>query len=137
MNEMNLCSECDRHVYADEPACPFCGSSAPRRAIPRGGSRGRLSRAAAHAARAAVLVGAMGCSSSTTPEADASSDAPTDAPVDAVTEDAVPADAVAMDAMPDAGPPDGAPLDVSPDAEDADVPLYGGVFPDPRLRAVV
>ncbi len=129
MRQMTLCASCERHVYESEPACPFCGSTAERLSV--GPTvRGRLGRAAGHAARAALVAGAVACGSSTTvsdagPDSDAGvADASTDAG-SPVTEDAAVADASIPD---DAG-----------EEEDADVPtpLYGGVFPDPRKRAVV
>jgi hypothetical protein len=56
VRQLQVCSECDRHVYVQDLTCPFCGSG--RRdvlsaRIPKG-----LSRAAAHAARAALILGA-------------------------------------------------------------------------------
>lgn len=134
MTKMNLCSACDRHVYADEPACPFCGSAEPRLPAAEPLAQGRLSRAATHAARAAFLVGAVACSKPAPVEdaavadagtqADASADAATveDAGSDAGGTDAAVADAAAGDASVDAG---------------EGIPIYGGVFPDPRKRAVV
>lgn len=131
MTKMNLCSACERHVYADEPACPFCGSAEPRLPVAEPLSQGRLSRAATHAARAAILVGAVACSKPQ-PQADAA------IAVDgAVMEDA----ATAEDAgsPEDAGPTDATVADAqAPDGGDAGyIPIYGGVFPDPRKRAIV
>ena len=130
MSKMNLCSACDRHVYADEPACPFCGSAEPRLPATEPLAQGRLSRAATHAARAAFLVGAVACSNPAPVEDAAVADAATqadagtvdDAGTDAGGTDAAVADAAAGDASVDAG---------------EGIPIYGGVFPDPRKRAVV
>lgn len=130
MKELDLCAECDRHVYVIEPACPFCGSTADRVAVDARVT-GRLSRAASHAARAALILGAVACADSTQPSDAGPADAVADADADA--DDA----AVVADAEPDA--PD-AVADAAADAEDdsmVGVPLYGGVFPDPRKRAVV
>jgi hypothetical protein len=139
MTKMNLCSACERHVYADEPACPFCGSSEPRLPAAEPLPQGRLSRAATHAARAAIFAGALGCSTVHQPDAGrdaALADAATseDAGTDAATaqdaasaEDAGRADAAVADA---------ATGDASVDAGEG-IPIYGGVFPDPRKRAVV
>jgi hypothetical protein len=49
------CEVCARHVREGDSACPFCGASAPVVAPPRA-IRGRLSRAAMHAAGAAGAV---------------------------------------------------------------------------------
>ncbi|MDQ3035396.1 MAG: hypothetical protein M3Y87_23530, partial [Myxococcota bacterium] len=56
MRAMNVCSECRRHVYADEASCPFCGSSAPRAThiLPRAQ---RIARAAGYAT---VLLAGLG-----------------------------------------------------------------------------
>lgn len=121
MRRMTLCRACERHVYESEPACPFCGSSEARlTASPT--VRGRLSRAAGHAARAAMVAGVVACGSS---------NEGTDA-------GAEPDAAVADAGSPDAGIADAGVEDAGED-EDANVPtpLYGGVFPDPRKRAVV
>jgi len=63
------CPSCNRHVFADACACPFCSaklapeSCAARGAPPAGHSRlGRAARIAA----GATLMGAAGCSSTTT-----------------------------------------------------------------------
>ncbi|MBO6933323.1 MAG: hypothetical protein JJ863_00055 [Deltaproteobacteria bacterium] len=137
MRRMTLCRACERHVYENEPACPFCGSSDERLAAAR--VRGRLGRAAGHAARAAMVVGVVACGSSTE-VTDAGAEP------DASVADAGPPDAGAEPdaAVADAGPPDAgvvadAGVEDAGEEEDAEVPtpLYGGVFPDPRKRAVV
>jgi hypothetical protein len=79
------CPSCDRHVFADASACPFCTArlesrEGPPRATASPGPR-RLGRAALLAAGAA-LVGAAACDSSIAPpygippDFDASTDAP-------------------------------------------------------------
>ena len=77
------CVVCNRHVFVDASACPFCGSrpgarEAPR--VPASPGRQHLGRAALLAAGAA-LVGAAACSSAVPaygipPNFDASTDAP-------------------------------------------------------------
>ena len=149
MESMDICDACERHVYVDEPSCPFCGSAEPRRPIPRAPVRGPLSRAAAHAVRAAVLAGAVGGTAVATTGChdthgrDGERDAATTAERDAGSVDEVDA-AVAVDAgrPTDAGEPGvDASTPSTPDAGDFDagggIPIYGGVFPDPRKRAVV
>jgi len=66
MSALNPCPSCNRHVRADETACPFCAAALPSRAsLPeRVLPRGRLSRAALIAA-GATLAGLSACSSST------------------------------------------------------------------------
>lgn len=118
--------------------CPFCGSE--RRdvlsaRIPKG-----LSRAAAHAARAALILGAAstGACYESHGLSDAGDAAVVDAPLARV-------DASADVPLIDAPAPPDARADISEgdagaDAgDDADVgaPIYGGVFPDPRKRAIV
>ena len=117
MRRMTLCQACERHVYENEPACPFCGSSDERLA-PAPTVRGRLGRAAGHAARAAMVAGVVACG-------------PSEEPADAGAE---PDAAVA-----DAGVADDAGVEDAGEDDDANVPtpLYGGGFPDPRKRAVV
>lgn len=133
MRAMNVCSECRRHVYADEPACPFCASSAPRatHVVPRAQ---RIARAAGYAS--AVLLSGLGggCAESRMPDDDGGA-AVVDAARDATVADAH-ADAGEV-AVADAGT-DAAPADAGVE-EDAEVPipLYGGAFPDPRRRAVI
>lgn len=123
MSAMNLCGNCERHVYVDEPACPFCGSNDARRTPESRARKGRLSRSAIHAARAALVAGAVaGCSEAHVPED---------------TGDAGRDTAVVDSAAPDTAVADTAVADVSDDNPDADTPIYGGVFPDPRKRAVV
>lgn len=148
MGAMNICSACERHVYVDEPACPFCGCTEAR--LPPGPRlSGRLSRAAAHAARAAIFAGAVSCSEAHGPDADAAANDDGGAVEDGAVADAA-ADAGPVDdggpsfdgeARRDAGDADAAVADAAADASgeeaDADVPIYGGVFPDPRKRAVV
>lgn len=133
MTKMNLCSACERHVYADEPACPFCGSPEPRLPAAEPLTQGRLSRAATHAARAAIFAGALGCS--TVHQPDAGRDA---ALADAATQEDAGTDAATAE---DAGPTDAAVADAATGDANVDagegIPIYGGVFPDPRKRAVV
>lgn len=66
MSALNPCPSCNRHVRAEETACPFCAAALPSRAsLPeRVLPRGRLSRAALIAA-GATLAGLSACSSST------------------------------------------------------------------------
>jgi hypothetical protein len=58
------CPACARHVRAGDSACPFCGTAVPS-AQPLRTIRGRLSRAAMHAAGAAGAVVAIADCSST------------------------------------------------------------------------
>lgn len=133
MTKMNLCSACDRHVYADEPACPFCGSTAPRLPAAEPVARGRLSRAASHAARAAIFAGALGCGTAHPPDAGGDAAvADAAARADAGTAEDAATDAGTDAAVADASTPDDAAVDAG-----EGIPLYGGVFPDPRKRAVV
>ena len=148
MEAMNICKSCERHVYEDDRVCPFCGSEDLR--LPAAGRIvGRhLSRTAAHAARAAMLVSVVACGSSHEPprdggeamdsalaEAGVVDDA--GASIDAAAHDAGTfTDAAASDAaVTDAGDRDAA-TDAGIDG-DVDIPIYGGAFPDPRKRAVV
>ncbi len=155
MSRMRPCPECRQHVAVDAESCPFC---AKVEASDTGSARSSVSsavatglvRTAGSAAGAAHILGAAGCYEShyVRSETDASApsdaavdvpllDAPRDTPIgtDAGTPpDASVADAAAADVGPDTGP------DASPDAGpdgDISVPLYGGIFPDPRQRAVV
>lgn len=125
MRTMNVCSECRRHVYEADPACPFCGSTAPRavQVLPRAQ---RIARAAGYAS--AVLIAGLGsgCTESHAPEGDAGRES--DAAVADAGTDGATLDAGADAAIADAG--------AEEDAE-VTVPLYGGAFPDPRRRAVI
>jgi hypothetical protein len=141
MSKMNLCSACERHVYADEPACPFCGSRDPRLPAAEGLSHGRLSRAASHAVRAAILVGAVACSKVHEPDAGASDAAIADAALfeDAgtIADAAAPEDAATPEDAGDAAVADAGSEDAGMEDAGPGIPIYGGVFPDPRKRAVV
>jgi hypothetical protein len=129
------CTACTRHVLSDERSCPFCGAArdatpaadVKRTLIPRG-----TSRAAAFALRAALVTATAGCAANH--DGDDEPGAEAGASPDAMAA----ADAgAARDAAPEAS----AAADAAPDAEDEDafvpIPIYGGVFPDPRTRAKV
>ncbi len=133
MPKLNVCGECRRHVYVEEAACPFCGSSAARSFAIAPRSE-RLARAAGYAARAALLAGAVsGCAQTTEHVEDA--DVRDANAVDARRADDAGVDASLADAS---GPADASvPNDGHPDDTDVPTPLYGGPFPDPRTRAVV
>ena len=55
------CSSCNRHVFADACACPFCAAAVSGHSCPPPAGRGRLGRAARMAA-AASLLGVSACS---------------------------------------------------------------------------
>lgn len=138
MPKLNVCGECQRHVYVEETACPFCGSTAARSFAIAPRSE-RLSRAAGYAARAVLLAGAVSSCSQSTRQADDASTQDSSA-VDARADDASRADDAGADAsVADTSVPDdaGVPNDGNPDDTDVPTPLYGGPFPDPRTRAVV
>ena len=73
MHQLVPCSGCDRHVRADEPACPFCGE-APSAAARRPSARRvpeRAGRAAMFAFGAALAAASSGCGQSHGPTEDA------------------------------------------------------------------
>lgn len=156
--ELVPCASCARHVRSHELACPFCGAArepggtSPARGIPRGSSRA--------AAFALLAVTTAGCAAShdrddePALEAGASADASQSrdaatiqdaaAPQDAaVIKDAAATDAAALadasDAARDAAPIPGVDAALDGSSQDAfvPIPIYGGVFPDPRTRAKV
>lgn len=158
MREVSICEGCHRHVFVEDDVCPFCGASERTSAAALSSGAGRLSRVAAHAARTAFFLTAVACYDSHSAGEDRSDADMVDAggPGGSRRDGAV----AAVDAGgpggadgPDAGRADaGALMDAGAgtdggasdaglegDAGDADVsvPLYGGVFPDPRKRAVV
>jgi hypothetical protein len=161
--ELVPCHGCARHVDNAEPVCPFCGAArseampAPRRTMPRGSSR-----AAAFALRAALVTATAGCAASHDPDDNAGAgpggdgsrrgDAASAHDAAVLRDASVPLGAIASadaavgasaDAARDAAPEAAAEAAVVPslDASDQDafvaIPLYGGVFPDPRTRAKV
>ncbi len=62
------CVSCRRHVFANEPRCPFCGGELPERAAAPRVARGRRAGLALAVAASAVLAG--GCTGSTVPTPD-------------------------------------------------------------------
>ncbi len=84
MSHLAPCHGCDRHVRADEVACPFCGEGVRPSAPPALPTR-RLSRAArlVFGATVAASLGLGGCTDSHGPGDDAGA-----APADAGPEDA-------------------------------------------------
>jgi len=114
------CTQCRRHIRADEGACPFCGAAA-NALLTLPGLPGRMSRAAALAFGASLSALACGGSAALAPSSDAGQDvelaqplygapAPDASAADASTPDAT--DAGAQDAGTDTGniqPPYGAP----------------------------
>jgi hypothetical protein len=63
------CSVCQRHVFARDRQCPFCGAlQAEREAVPR--TRQRRGRAGLTLAVAATAVLAAGCGGATVPTPD-------------------------------------------------------------------
>lgn len=68
MNAMVLCPGCKRHVFAGEPACPFCGIGfASTASAPAPAMSAELSRAQRYVVGAAIAatVATAGCSSPT------------------------------------------------------------------------
>ena len=69
MSELIPCSGCQRHVQANEAACPFCGATLskvnPCNGRCSGPTAARVAKAALVAAGAAIL--GVGCSSVTPP----------------------------------------------------------------------
>ncbi len=68
MNAMVLCPGCKRHVFAGEPACPFCGIGfASTASTPAPAMSAELSRAQRYVVGAAIAatVATAGCSSPT------------------------------------------------------------------------
>jgi hypothetical protein len=141
MNDLILCSECERHIRRDEGVCPFCGaavSDQTRAVVPRRAPRG-LSRAKLYAFNAAVVTGiaAAACGGDTGTETDAavSDGASGDGQVgDGSGGDASGGDAMADVVADNVNPNDASDATVTDANDDADAflppPPYGCVFPD-------
>jgi len=63
MNELTLCGGCERHVRADETACPFCDAAleAPPAPAAPGPIRARAGRAAVVALGVSLAMGTSSC----------------------------------------------------------------------------
>jgi len=127
------CPSCQRHVFADACACPFCATQLRVCGVTRAAAAsGQLSRAALLAAGAAALAGVAACGGPAmpTPAYGAPVDASADAPPDAGHGDSSVADVP----LQELGPVDRL-IEAPPQDADIDrpvVPIYGAAAPVQR-----
>ena len=72
MAQLVPCSSCGRHVFSDEPRCPFCRGEVPKNVSPPRTLGARLGRAALFVAGATLM--GVACEGGSSPSPDAATD---------------------------------------------------------------